>query len=188
MDAKEKLESILMGDRQIESLEHELFAVMPELIVCKNCAQNLPAHRAPVLAHTYEVVDGVKKEIRIKLAALLHDIGKPYVRKTINGVDCFKGHEKVSELLAGLILQRMKYDDAIGHDVCLLVRYHDAELFPAEKSMQDMAQKIGWDLLLPLLELQWSDLLAHSAQKINAFMSRREAAMAYYLENFANRR
>jgi len=160
---------------------------LPELIVCKNCEQSLPAHRLPVLAHTYEVVDGVKKDITLKLAALFHDIGKPYVKKTINGIDSFRGHEKISELLADLILQRLGFENNIIHDVCLLIKYHDLELFPTKESIEDITQKIGPNLVLSLLELQWSDLLAHSKQKINDLISIRKATMEYYLNNFVNK-
>ena len=179
--SKEYLEGILLSDKGIQLLEDELFTISPELIVCKNCEQNMPAHRVPVLAHTYEVVNGVRKDITLKLAALLHDIGKPYTKRTINGVDSFKEHEKVSEILADLILQRLGFEDNIRQDVCLLIRFHDFDLTPTKESIDDITQKVGAKLVLPLLELQLSDLLAHSEQKVNEFISIRESTLKYYL-------
>lgn len=178
---KEHLEDILLSDKRIQALEDELIAILPELIVCKNCEQNLTAHRAPVLEHIYEVVDGVKKDITLKLAALFHDIGKPYTKVTINGVDSFKGHEKISVLLADLILQRLGFENDIRRDVNLLIKYHDFELSPTKESIDDITQKIGANLVLPLLELQQSDLLAHSEQKVNELISIRENTIKYYL-------
>jgi len=178
---REYLEDILLSDEGIQLLEDELFTISPELIVCKNCDQNMPAHRVPVLAHTYEVVNGVRKDITLKLAALLHDIGKPYTKRTINGVDSFKGHEKISELLADLILQRLGFEDNIRQDVCLLIKFHDFDLTPTKESIDDITQKVGAKLVLPLLELQLSDLLAHSEQKVNEFISIRESTLKYYL-------
>ncbi len=105
---REYLEALLLSDKELQLLEDELFIISPELIVCKNCEQNMPAHRVPVLAHTYEVVNGIRKDITLKLAALFHDIGKPYTKRTINGVDSFKGHERVSELLAVLMISHKK--------------------------------------------------------------------------------
>jgi tRNA nucleotidyltransferase (CCA-adding enzyme) len=183
LDSKERLKAILLSNKKIQLLEEELFEILPELIVCKNCEQNLPAHRTPVLEHIYEVVNGVGEDITLKLAALFHDIGKPYVKKTINGVDSFKGHEKVSELLTDLILQRLGFESNIKHDVCLLVKYHDFELFPSKESMEDITQKVGANLLHPLLQLQYADLLAHSEQKIKDFIFIREATMEYYLNS-----
>jgi len=184
---REYLEAILLSDKGIQLLEDELFIISPELIVCKNCEQNMPAHRVPVLAHTYEVVNGVKKDITLKLAALYHDIGKPYTKRTINGVDSFKGHEKISELLADLILQRLGFEDNVRQDVCLLIRFHDFDLSPTKESIDDITQKTGAKLVLPLLELQLSDLLAHSEQKVNEFISIRESTLKYYLNYLENK-
>lgn len=184
---REYLEDILLSDEGIQLLEDELFTISPELIVCKNCEQNMPAHRVPVLAHTYEVVNGVRKDITLKLAALLHDIGKPYTKRTINGVDSFKGHEKISELLADLILQRLGFEDNIRQDVCLLIKFHDFDLTPTKESIDDITQKVGAKLVLPLLELQLSDLLAHSEQKVNEFISIRESTLKYYLNYMGNK-
>lgn len=184
---REYLEALLLSDKELQLLEDELFIITPELIVCKNCEQNMPAHRVPVLAHTYEVVNGVRKDITLKLAALFHDIGKPYTKKTINGVDSFKGHEKVSELLADLILLRLGFEDNVRQDVCLLIRFHDFDLSPTKESIDDITQKIGAKLVLPLLELQLSDLLAHSKQKVNEFISIRENTLKYYLNYLENK-
>ncbi|WP_313584533.1 HD domain-containing protein [Lacrimispora sp.] len=184
---REYLEALLLSDKELQLLEDELFIISPELIVCKNCEQNMPAHRVPVLAHTYEVVNGVRKDITLKLAALFHDIGKPYTKRTINGVDSFKGHERVSELLADLILQRLGFEDNVRQDVCLLIRFHDYNLSPTKESIDDITQKIGTKLVLPLLELQLSDLLAHSEQKVNEFISIRENTLKYYLNYLENK-
>lgn len=178
--SKERLTEILLHDEKIQIFENELMEILPELIVCKNCEQNLPAHYLPVLAHIYEVVNGVKKDITLKLSALFHDIGKPYVKQSVNGVDRFKGHEKASEILTGLILQRLGFEEDIKKDVCLLVKYHDFELFPTQESIDNITQKIGSRLVFPLLELQWSDLLAHSEQKISAQIVKRKAIMGFY--------
>lgn len=184
---KEHLESILLKDKKIQLLEAQLIQILPELIVCKDCEQNLPAHRAPVLDHIFEVVNGVDNNLTLKLAALFHDIGKPYVKKTVNGVDSFHGHENVSELLAGLILQRLGFDLDISHDICLLIKYHDFELFPTQESMDNITKKVGAHLVLPLLELQWSDLLAHSEKKINEFITIRKATKEFYLNIYRNK-
>ena len=184
---REYLEALLLSDKELQLLEDELFIISPELIVCKNCEQNMPAHRVPVLAHTYEVVNSVRKDITLKLAALFHDIGKPYTKRTINGVDSFKGHEKVSELLADLILQRLGFEDNVRQEVCLLIRFHDFDLSPTKGSIDDITQKIGAKLVLPLLELQLSDLLAHSEQKVNEYISIRENTLKYYLNYLENK-
>lgn len=47
----------------------------------------------------------------LKIAALLHDIGKPYRKTVIDNVDSFKGHEEASEIIANLILTRLGYEE-----------------------------------------------------------------------------
>lgn len=187
INSKERLKAILMHADKIQEFENELLEILPELIVCKNCEQNLPAHYLPVLEHIFEVVNGVKKDITLKLSALFHDIGKPYVKQSINGVDSFKCHEKASGVLAGLILQRLGFEDDIKKDVCLLVKYHDYELFPTQDSIDDITQKIGLPLISSLLELQWSDLLAHSEQKISEHTLKRKATMEFFSNSLGHK-
>lgn len=181
---RERLQEILLHEDKIELREKELLAIVPELIVCKNCAQNHPAHRAPVLAHTYEVVNGVDKDLSLKLAALLHDIGKPYVKKIVEGIADFGGYEKISEVLAYLILQRLGFKSDVRKAVILLIKHHNFELFPRKESIEGITKKIGPELVEPLLELQWSDLHAHSEEKIQEQFVIREATIAYYLNAF----
>jgi len=181
---KERLETLLLSTNSIKSYEDELLSILPELIICKDCQQNLPAHRLTVLEHIYEVVDEVKGDIVLKLAALLHDIGKPYTKVTLNGVDSFKNHEKASEVLADLILQRLGFDVTIRQDVILLVKYHDVELTPTKESLDNVTEKIGAKLVLPLLELQIADLLAHSEEKVKQLISVRKDTLKYYIDNF----
>lgn len=184
---RERLETILLTTDDIALVEEELLSIVPELIVCKACAQNMPAHRLPVLLHTYEVVDGVRKNLVLKLAALFHDIGKPYTKVTRDGVDSFKGHEEISVILGDFILQRLGFDDMIRREVGMLVKYHDTALFPSPESMDDITGKIGIDLVLPLLELQLSDLLAHSEQKVKALLPQREDTLKFFLSSVGSK-
>ncbi|HEY4392028.1 MAG TPA: HDIG domain-containing protein [Paenibacillus sp.] len=184
---RERLETILLTKENIASAEEELLSIIPELIVCKDCEQHMPAHRLPVLLHTYEVVDGVRKDLALKLAALFHDIGKPYTKVTRDGVDSFKGHEEISVILGDFILQRLGFNDTIRREVGMLVKYHDTELFPSQESMDDITGKIGIDLVLPLLELQLSDLLAHSEQKVKALLPQRENTLKFFLSSVGSK-
>ncbi|WMT39377.1 HDIG domain-containing protein [Paenibacillus sp. D2_2] len=129
----------------------------------------------------------MRKDLALKLAALFHDIGKPYTKVTRDGVDSFKGHEEISVILGDFILQRLDFDDTIRRKVGMLVKYHDTELFPSQESMDDITGKIGVDLVLPLLELQLSDLLAHSEQKVNALLPQRENTLKFFLSSVSSR-
>ena len=80
----------------------------------------------------------------LRLAALLHDIGKPSVRTTdADGIDHFHGHVEVSERMAVDILRRLKFDNDTIDKVQKYVRYHDYKPEPNARSVRRAINKIG---------------------------------------------
>lgn len=75
-----ELSGILCG-RQAAALLEEfsdvLFELIPELAPCQGFRQYNPHHTRDVWTHTLAVVDGVPPEEPLRLAALLHDAGRP---------------------------------------------------------------------------------------------------------------
>ena len=63
----------------------EFLELVPELIICAQCEHGNPAHIYNVFEHTLHVVTGVEVDLKLKLAALLHDIRKPYVKMWYKG-------------------------------------------------------------------------------------------------------
>jgi poly(A) polymerase len=77
-----------------------------------------------VLRHTYAVVAGTESRLRPRLAALLHDIGKPATRQiTPEGVS-FHHHEVVGARMARERLTALRYPNAVIDDVCTLIELH----------------------------------------------------------------
>ena len=60
----------------------------------------------------------------MRLAGLLHDIGKPPTRKVIKGKVTFHKHEMVSVKLAKQFMDRLRYDGRTKEKVLWLVRMH----------------------------------------------------------------
>ena len=133
---------------------------MPELIICKNCEHI--AHKYNVYIHTLYVVAGVNNDLILKLAALLHDIGKPYVKKKVNDKVHYWGHQKVSVEISNLVLNRLGYDENIINDVCTLIKMHDTAIKPTIDSIKLAIDDIGEVNFERLLKLQISDISAHS--------------------------
>jgi poly(A) polymerase len=84
-----------------------------------------PVHRhKDVLRHTYAVVAATEPHPRLRLAALLHDIGKPATRRyTEEGVS-FHHHEVVGARMARERLAALRYPGALVDEVGTLIELH----------------------------------------------------------------
>ena len=84
-----------------------------------------PIHRhKDVLAHTIAVVANTRPELRVRLAALLHDIGKPKTRGYAPGGVTFHHHEVVGARMARERLVALRYPNEMIEDVVALVALH----------------------------------------------------------------
>src|SRR5919206_4626631 len=76
------------------------------------------------LRHTYAVVERCEADVVLRLAALLHDVGKPGTRQiTPEGVQ-FHHHEVVGARMARHRLQELRYSNHIIEEVRTLVELH----------------------------------------------------------------
>jgi poly(A) polymerase len=84
-----------------------------------------PVHRhKDVLRHTYAVVETCEPDLVLRLAALLHDVGKPATRQfTPDGVQ-FHHHEVVGARMATERLRALRYPNDVVADVSSLVEMH----------------------------------------------------------------
>jgi poly(A) polymerase len=85
-----------------------------------------PVHKhKDVLRHTYAVVEGCDADdLTLRLAALLHDIGKPRTREyTPAGVQ-FHHHEVVGARMAEVRLRELRFPSAVIDDVRHLIEMH----------------------------------------------------------------
>ena len=97
---------------------------LPELPALK--LEQDPVHRhKDVLRHTYAVVEGCDPDdLVLRLAALLHDVGKPATRAfTADGVQ-FHHHEVVGARIAEERLRALRYPNDVVRDVVTLVELH----------------------------------------------------------------
>lgn len=126
-DRRELLESILLTPDPTDGLWQANDLGLAELLVPELPALRLeqdPIHRhKDVLAHTIAVTAKTSPRLRLRLAALFHDIGKPATRKIHprEGVT-FRHHEAVGAKMARRRLRELGYDRDLVTDVTQLVR------------------------------------------------------------------
>jgi poly(A) polymerase len=96
---------------------------LPELPALK--LEQDPVHRhKDVLHHTYAVVERCEPDLELRLAALLHDVGKPATRRiTPEGVT-FHHHELEGSRMARERLHALRYPKSVIDDVCTLIELH----------------------------------------------------------------
>lgn len=141
-----------------------IFVLIPELKVCYKFAQNNKYHKHDVYEHMLAVVDGCDtNKFEIKMAALLHDIGKPdsYVTDE-EGWGHFYGHPKVSfDICKGLFESDFRLTREEAKLIGDLILYHDIAIAPTEKSIKRAINKYGADYLADWLVLHKADANDH---------------------------
>ncbi len=148
----------------------------PEFDEAMKTPQNHPHHCYGVGEHILHSLNWVKPNRVLRLTMLLHDIGKPRVRRIgEDGFDHFYGHGDVGEKMARDIMKRLRMDNDTIEKVCRLVKYHD--LRPAVRSVaaaeagmkaeiravKRAIVKVGPPLFDLFLQVQQADLLAQGS-------------------------
>lgn len=137
--------------------------VIPELRPCFGFDQKNPHHIYDVWEHTLHCVDAVPGVPVLRLAMLLHDIGKPLCfSESRDGTGHFYGHAGRSAEIAVRILRRLRYDRHTVSDVCTLVRWHDVPLPPDERFLRRRLGQLGEKNLRRLFRVQAADVLGKS--------------------------
>lgn len=111
-----------------------------------------PIHRhKDVLAHTIAVVAKTRPDLRVRLAALLHDVGKPRTRSFDSGAVTFHHHEVVGARMAKTRMRELHYPNDVTDDVVQLVylhlRFHTYRMGWTDKAVRRYVRDAG-----PLLD------------------------------------
>ena len=111
------------GLRQLHDLGL-LKLMLPEVDLFYGFEQNR-FHKADLFNHTLEVVTGTEPTLVLRLAALLHDVGKPPTLSVDEqGERHFYLHEDVGAKMAQQILLRLRASGELTDQVCTLIKTH----------------------------------------------------------------
>jgi poly(A) polymerase len=135
-----------------------------------------PVHRhKDVLAHTIAVVERAPAERVVRLAALLHDIGKPKTRAIGPEGVSFHHHDVVGARMARDRLRSLRYPAEVVEEVCRLVelhlRFHTYRMGWTDRAVRRYVRDAG-PLLRELNSLTRADCTTRNPGKARALARR----------------
>lgn len=125
--------------------------------------QRNPYHIYDVWEHCVRSCAFIEPDPVLRLAALIHDVGKPSCFFTDEqGCGHFYGHPDAGEPIARDICKLLRLPRAMTDEVCLLVKMHDRPLPVTEKSMRRRLAKVGEAFQRKLFKIVEADMVTHS--------------------------
>ncbi len=186
---KDELVKILMSERAKKGIEEMmelgvLKYVIPGLEEGYGIGQN-KAHKFNVWEHNLLSLDhAVKKDwpFEIRMAALLHDVGKPASRRWNKEKNdwTFYNHEVIGAKMTAKILSRLKFSKKTSELITKLVRYHlffsDTEkitLSAVRRTVRNVGTENVWDLM----KVRFCDRIGMGRPKETPYRLRKYEAM-----------
>ena len=161
----------------VESLEATglLHHIIPELEEGIGVGQNLH-HIYTVWEHNLRALETCpSKKLHVRLAALLHDVGKPKTKRGDGYRSTFYNHDHVGARMTKIILTRLRYSKDVIEKATLLVDNH---LFyynvgeVSEASVRRLIKKVGLENMPDLMDVRIGDRLGSGTPKAKPYKLR----------------
>ena len=179
---RDELVKIIMSDgavmgvellRELGLLKH----IIPELLEGYKVGQNkhhiYDCYEHNLKSLEYAAKKNFNKEVR--LAALLHDVGKPRAKRGEGLNSTFYSHEIIGAKMASQILSRLKFPKKESDKIVKLVRYH---LFyynvgeVGDSSVRRLVMKVGQEYMEDLLQVRQADRIGSGVPKAEPYKLR----------------
>ena len=144
--------------------------ILPELREGLGVEQNLH-HIYSVWEHnlrTMKYAAEKKYSFAVRMACLLHDVGKPRTKRGEGRHCTFYAHDAVGATMVARIMERLKFPKELSEKVTLLVRYH---MFyysvgeVTESSVRRLIANVGLENIDDLLRLREGDRIGSGTPK-----------------------
>jgi len=179
---RDELIKIIMSERAASGIELLRIAgllkyIIPELEEGYGCSQN-KHHIYDCYTHNLKCLGfSATKDFNfyVRMASLLHDVGKP-ASKQGNGENAtFYNHEIIGARMTKNILNRLKFPKKDIHAIVNLVKYH---LFyynvgeVTESSVRKLVKNVGLENMDELLQLRMADRIGSGCPKAEPYKLR----------------
>jgi poly(A) polymerase/tRNA nucleotidyltransferase (CCA-adding enzyme) len=179
---RDELLKIIMNKRAAQGIEllrtlNLLKYIIPEIEEGYGIEQN-KHHIYEIYEHNLRALDYATKDNfskYVRLAAFLHDIGKPRTKQGEGKESTFYNHEVVGAKMSRQILHRLKFSKKDIEKITKLVRYH---LFyynvdeVSDSSVRRLVRQVGLDNMEELLQLRMADRIGSGVPKAEPYKLR----------------
>ena len=146
--------------------------IMPEIGRTIGVKQNRHHYYGPyntVYAHMLASLEKCPSDkLEVRLAAFLHDIGKPMTKQGEGELATFYGHEYVGARITVKILERLKYPKKVIDKTVLLVKnhmfYYNVDEV-GEAGVRRVVKKVGLENINDLIDVRIADRLGSGVPK-----------------------
>ena len=172
---REEFTKLILADKAADGIRMMAEAgllkyVVPELLEGIGVGQN-KHHIYEVFEHNVRALDyaaGKNYSLAVRLASLLHDVGKPRTKAGAGPDSTFYNHEMVGAKMTAKILDRLRFSKKIVEQVTHLVRWH---LFyynvgeVTEAGVRRFLRKVGPENVPDLIKVREADRIGSGVPK-----------------------
>jgi poly(A) polymerase/tRNA nucleotidyltransferase (CCA-adding enzyme) len=156
--------------------------VIPELVEGVGVTQN-KHHIYTVFEHNWRSLDYAAKKnfpLDLRIASLLHDVGKPRTKQGEGPDSTFYGHQVVGEKMVLQIMDRLRFPKDVTEKAALLVREHMFVYDPdtvSLKGVRRLISRVGPENVDDLIKIREADRIGSGVPKAQPYRLRHLQAM-----------